>query len=376
MPAEKIVQFPPQKQPKKPRKSNRRADGLVARHFRYIDLNGTSRRKSVYGRTISEAEQKKREFLAGVDMALRMDQQGRTVDDWATEWLSVYKEPTVSSRTLKCYKNDLQHLSKAIGSLKLKSVTQAHIAAAYNARKGASGSALRQYAVTTRALFRAAVNNRMIVFSPADGVKPPQGEDGTHRALSREEVEIVMQVAADGHQFSLPVMLMLFAGLRRGEMAAIKLNRDVVDGHVHVREGITWDVNQPERGRTKTPAAVRAVPIMPQLEPYLLGEMRTLTETAIRRGMQSFAYACAVRLNGCAKRWQPPGHVWKPFPLRCHDLRHTFATMLYDAGVDVKTAQCWLGHTDPSVTMGIYTHLSTERENDAKEKALKYFDWR
>jgi len=46
--------------------------------------------------------------------------------------------------------------------------------------------------------------------------------------------------------------------------------------------------------------------------------------------------------------------------------------MLYDAGVDVKTAQRWLGHTDPAITMRIYTHLSEEREQAATALAAKH----
>ena len=53
-------------------------------------------------------------------------------------------------------------------------------------------------------------------------------------------------------------------------------------------------------------------------------------------------------------------------PFTAHQLRHTYATMLYDAGVDVKTAQDFLGHADPTVTMNIYTHLSSQK----KEKAI------
>lgn len=46
-----------------------------------------------------------------------------------------------------------------------------------------------------------------------------------------------------------------------------------------------------------------------------------------------------------------------------HQLRHTYATMLYDAGVDALTAQYLLGHSDLSTTMGIYTHLSETRKS-------------
>ena len=44
-----------------------------------------------------------------------------------------------------------------------------------------------------------------------------------------------------------------------------------------------------------------------------------------------------------------------------HVLRHTFATLLYDAGVDVKSASYLLGHSDSRVTLEVYTHLSESR---------------
>jgi site-specific recombinase XerD len=45
--------------------------------------------------------------------------------------------------------------------------------------------------------------------------------------------------------------------------------------------------------------------------------------------------------------------------------RHTYATILYNAGVDVKSAQRFLGHADINVTLKIYTHLSAQKEQDA-----------
>ena len=58
----------------------------------------------------------------------------------------------------------------------------------------------------------------------------------------------------------------------------------------------------------------------------------------------------------------------QPEPFTAHQLRHSYATMLYDADVDVKTAQKLLGHADFSVTMKIYTNLSTEKERAGIEK--------
>ena len=53
-----------------------------------------------------------------------------------------------------------------------------------------------------------------------------------------------------------------------------------------------------------------------------------------------------------------------------HMLRHTYATMLFDAGVDVKSAQKFLGHSDIEVTLEVYTHLSKFKE----DKAIRSLD--
>ena len=64
----------------------------------------------------------------------------------------------------------------------------------------------------------------------------------------------------------------------------------------------------------------------------------------------------------------------QPFSFRTHDLRHTFCTMLYNSGVDVKTAAYLMGHADIRVTMAIYTHLSNEKRDESQALMLSYFD--
>ena len=57
-----------------------------------------------------------------------------------------------------------------------------------------------------------------------------------------------------------------------------------------------------------------------------------------------------------------------------HQFRHTFCTMMYDAGVDVKTAQDILGHSSVNVTLDIYTHLSREKKNINIDKMNSYIE--
>ena len=46
--------------------------------------------------------------------------------------------------------------------------------------------------------------------------------------------------------------------------------------------------------------------------------------------------------------------------------------MLYDAGVDVKTTQTWVGHTSPAITMAIYTHLSQETQSTSLDRTVAF----
>ena len=56
-----------------------------------------------------------------------------------------------------------------------------------------------------------------------------------------------------------------------------------------------------------------------------------------------------------------------------HIFRHTYATNLYHAGIDIKTAQYLLGHSSIQVTLDIYTHLENENISNTQDVLNKYF---
>ena len=92
------------------------------------------------------------------------------------------------------------------------------------------------------------------------------------------------------------------------------------------------------------------------------GEM--MTESAWERAWESYLYTLGEVRNGCSKRWAKK--PWQPVSIRPHDLRHSFCTMLYDSGVDLKTAMIWMGHADQTMTLKVYTHLTETRKNTAE----------
>lgn len=346
--------------------------GLFRLHFRYKDpITGTACQKDVYGATKAEAERKKKAFLKQVEQGLRVAENGRTLSQWADEWLSLYKRGKVRANTYRLYSSEVERIKKYFGSRPLNAVLQSDIISFLSTRKGLSGSTVRMSEIVINAVMEAAVNNRLIPFNPCRGVESLKGPNGTHRALTREEIDVINKVAASGHYFARPIMIMLYAGLRRGEVSALTAE-DINDERIDVSKAIEFSCNEGKISTTKTDAGIRTVPIFSPLRPYLLNlpsgyivtgaggnREENITEGAFRCGMKSFISECR--------------RIMPDITFQAHDLRHTFATMLYDAGVDIKTAQLWLGHSNPAITMQVYTHLSAQRKNVSKDSVERYF---
>jgi integrase len=89
-----------------------------------------------------------------------------------------------------------------------------------------------------------------------------------------------------------------------------------------------------------------------------------MSYTAFQAAWRSYQHYLNIAAGGKdASRSNPKIQAVEPFT--AHQLRHTYATMLYDAGVDVLTVQRLLGHADVQATMRIYTHLSKQKEQQS-----------
>lgn len=365
--AEKIVRFPQQPKQKKPHRALH-SSGRVPLHFRYKDIYGVSREKMVYGDSEKDAQRRKKEFLAAVDAGIRVEEQGRTAASWIDDWVKTYKEPVVSPKRMQAIEYEVKRIKGAIGNKPLKAVTQADLQRIVNSRIGMSQDAISKTAGMIKAIFKSAVQNRLLAISPADALEIPKGSTGSHRALEPDEISIVIKAAKTGHRFGIAAMVMLFAGLRKGEAADLN-DTDITKEFINVSRAVEYVVNQGRVKEPKSDAGKRSIPIMPPLKPFLEGlegyiikrrSGETLSLQSLRKSFGSFLLLCS----------QIAGH---PVSFRCHDLRHTYATMLYDAGVDVKTAQIWLGHATPALTIKLYTHLSQARQQTSIKAASKHF---
>lgn len=296
--------------------------------------------------------------------------------EYGAKWLQAYKAH-LTNGPYNTHVRMLNRFADSIENKYIREVTPSDVSRFYQQFSGMSASTIHSARDTIKGVFKAAFADGIIKKDPAAAVDPPKGTKGTHREISDEERALIHQTA---HRLRPAVLVMLYAGLRRGEAMALNIQRDVDFRRmiITVREAVRFDdQGRPMIVRPKTAAGVREVPMLEGLAreletiigllcPSASGGL--MTESAWSRAWDSYLYALGEKKNGCSRRWAKS--AWVPVVIRAHDLRHSFCTMLYDSGVDLKTAMLWMGHADQTMTMQIYTHLTETRRKEA-ENALR-----
>ena len=323
---------------------------------------------------------------------LKAEARGTTVNTYAAKWLPIARA-NVGKKTYNEYARMMNVFVGHFAGQPLGSIRTTDLSVEFNRLKGKSNSYIRKYKQLIGAMFRAAQEDGLIVRSPVtSSVAVPQGTTGSHRALEPWEKEMVI-ASVGQHVFAPAAMLMLFAGLRRGEMLAFNVDRDVdfARGVLHVREAVQFDGNRPVLKCPKTEAGARTVPLFEPLRRALCGlhglvlpgeNGGPMTQQRFEVKFESYLVHLEQKLNaGKLKRWYgltkedkeaiaagKPLPPWREMAIRTHDFRHTFATMLWEASVDLKTAMKWMGHADQTMILRVYAHLTDKKEQEAALK--------
>jgi len=229
-------------------------------------------------------------------------------------------------------------------------------------------------------------NFGMDAYNPCDRVKVPSGlRKGTREALSPQELQAVLSTTKDEFQLGFVI---LFTGCRLGEANALKMSDvDFQKDQIIISRSTSWRSNQPFEKAPKTEAGIRIVPLLPKLKERLL-ELKLgpadyivaqgpepLTLSAINRRWETWCrnHGLATEVKRDPTESNKHTSVWKP-TIERHQIRHEYATILYEAGMDPKAAQQLLGHAQISTTMDIYTHISEKKRLENFMRLATYFE--
>lgn len=359
-------------------KLKKRANGQYRKDI-YIgrDKNNKKKYKAVFGKTIQEVEQKAVELKIKLNKGYDLDLQNDTFGDWAERWLKA-KKMEISHKRWTSYKGAVKYLNPLFDK-KLDTIKTYQIQSIINDTPLAK-STLNNIKITASQIFDFAINNRAVDYNPVKTVKlPKDAPRAKRRALTKNEQSWFLDTP---HRGQLPAMLVMFAGLRRGEIVPLTWSDiDLLDGTIRVDKSAAEVGNKfIVKSGAKTKAGVRTVYIPKILVLYLKNAKRTsiyvcpnakggyMTPSSWDRMWDSYMHVLNLKYSNEDKFTNSIQRI------TIHMLRHTFATMLYMSGVDVLTAKEQLGHSDVKTTLDIYTHLDGIYKKRTISKLDDYID--
>ncbi len=263
--------------------------------------------------------------------------------------------------------------------------------------QGRAASTIRKQKIVYSLIFQYAISDRLygetIKFNPAANAQLPPGMPRAKKRQAPED-QIVkdIQAHATTAYFGMFAMFLICTGFRRGEALAVKWQDvDFKNRTISCSASINFRTGAPKETTTKTVSGVRTVPLINPLERVLIMPESAKPGDYIFPGEdpskpmpkktydRKWLHYCKdmgyivdepEKVKGKNKRTYVKHH-YKP-TLTAHELRHGYATILFEAGVDTYTAQRLLGHADIETTIAIYTHLREKKQNESIEKLLKH----
>lgn len=264
---------------------------------------------------------------------------------------------------LNSYNN---HIAPVLEKLPLKSVRPVHIQAVMNNVSDFSEDLQRKVLNTMKQIFETAIQNRLIAVNPCNGIKiTPHASDERTKFLTPAQQDKLLDCVTEPRARTF-VALGLYCGLRREESLGLMWS-DIKGGKLTVNRAVTFLKNQQDPDHSlKSKAAHRTIPVPKPLQEIL--------KQTPHEGLYviTAAHGREMTLMAYRRMWE---HVTKSvkFDVHSHMLRHTYATSLYRAGIDLKTAQYLMGHSDIKMTAEIYTHIEQGKMKSAATKINQIF---
>lgn len=267
------------------------------------------------------------------------------------------KEATTSYNNVTNYKNQLKHLSPLF-TYNIEDISIIQLQNLFNELYSKSHGywTLQKTKTVLGLVYKEAILSGCKVSNLVEFIKlPHMHRETVHAPDDNTITSVKLNVAKD---FGMWAMMLLCTGMRRGELAAIqKKDIDFEQKTISITKSIEYIHNQPHAKTPKTQNGVRTIPVIDMLLPLLKNYVELLSDNDYLFGGQRPYTLTMIR-----KRWSKYLNQ-SGLSITQHQLRHAYAFLLYRSGVDVKTAQYLLGHSNYATTMNIYTDFDIRKLN-------------
>jgi integrase len=349
-------------------------------HYRLRWRVGGKRFTKAFHGSIGEARRELRRLIKSADDGEHVAPDKVTVERYLTDWLA--SDTGISPKTRERYQGLLRlQIVPHLGALAIQALRPDQVEAWHKALLD-GGLSARTVGHAHRLLhtgLERAINYGVVSHNVAHTVKPPRVEATEIEILSQEQIAAV-RAGLFGHWLLPIIELALGTGMRRGELCALTWGAvDLAKGVVQVRASLEETAAGLRVKEPKTRHGRRTITLARITAETLREQYRQQVELRLKLGMG--------RPDATDVVFPKPGGVefvpWPPDQLSrdwarviagkrrglprvpFHALRHTHASTLIAAGLDVVSVSRRLGHGRPSVTLDVYGHLVERREDMA-----------
>ena len=362
----------------------------------WFDNGGNKRRKCFKSQKYLDVKSKLAEFkkqllLNGSNMTV----ENKTFRKFADEWVNVILKPKLKPLSYQRKVSTLENqVYKHIGGVQIDKLTHSQIQKMVNdlSESGLSYSTVKKAYEAVSACMRYYRITTSTAFNPCEGITLPElkrKEASDIEFFTEEERKTIFREATRKYESGKSVyrlgwafVLLLYSGLRVGELCAltwsdidfsertIRVNKNAVEVREKDGNGKTRSVLTTQNS-TKTRSGMRTIP------------MTEKAFTALSE-LQKITGECEYIVTSSKGERIRPTRLDRTFyqilaavnlkKVGVHTLRHTFATMLFNNGCEVKVVSDLLGHSNTKITENIYIHLIQQQKVKAIQSIDKYSD--
>lgn len=338
----------------------------VEKKVNIIQPDGTYKVKSVYAHSDEELKQKIERLISAAEKAhaeFLKPKFDKVADDWYEE-----HSKEIGAYTNDCYNAPLKNLKEEYKGLAIVDITTRDIQNFINklSKKGYAKHTIALRRIVASLIFDYAILQGYVQYNPVLATKLPKNAPVKKRDLPNnddiEKVKISLK-----KPFGLFAYLCLYTGCRRGEALALTYNDiDFTNNLIDINKVVVFKNGKPViENRAKSASGVRTIPL---LEPL---------KNALNKNKKGYIF---TNQNGELLTLSEFNSAWLKYKkaadvsLTPHQLRHAFATICFDAGLEEKDTAQIMGHSKIELTMNIYTHIKESRKQESANKLNAYLN--
>ena len=348
---------------------------------RYENVYGERKRKSFSGKNYEDClrraqiflEKNARQCACDLDFTLTIPQIAK---------MKAEKNFENNFTSQQSYRRNLETIKiierTPLGSIPIVDVTDRMLETFLSSIKDYANTTMQKIFQVIRSAFAWAKENQLIEVNiiTAHNIRCPRSNkrDKIVEALSVEDQKRLIEYLnnfkpyAYRNVYTLQLMIEMYAGLRMGEINALRvqdidLKKNVINVRGTITMGLNYEIYRNET--TKTDAGIRQVPIVKELMPYIEKALEQYRDNRYKLlfydhehdKMITTAQVNSFYLRACEKLGIPSSGQ--------HCLRHTFATRCIESGVEAIVLKTWMGHTNIHVTLDTYADVFASMHNSA-----------